>query len=268
MNELWEAFAGAPRSVWQISHLELTVRLILSIGLGGIIGLEREWNNHSAGLRTHILVCAGSTVIMLLSIYGFSSFVLEPNVRIDPARLAAQVISGIGFLGAGAILRNGLTVSGLTTAASIWVVAAIGLCIGAGFYFASILCTILVFFVLQVLNRWEKRMKRMRGDGEIVISVFQGPGTIAKISNEFRDQDIHVHHVKIVAGQPSAPNGAPRKPAQLVYRIRTGNVDKLLDALERIRGLEGIESVELHTHVRKPQTNGAGFDDAAALGPP
>lgn len=106
--------------------------MVLAAVLGGLVGMEREWNNHAAGFRTHILVCLGAATIMLLSIYGFSQFVNEANVRMDPARLAAQVISGVGFLGAGAILRNGPVISGLTTAASVWVVAAIGLCVGAG----------------------------------------------------------------------------------------------------------------------------------------
>src|SRR5690606_33783196 len=95
--------------IWQISYVNLTLRILISAILGGMIGLEREWNNHAACFRTHILVCLGSTSIMLLSIYGFSQFSMEENVRMDPARLAAQVVSGIGFLGAGAILRRGDT---------------------------------------------------------------------------------------------------------------------------------------------------------------
>jgi len=111
--------------VWHIGYAEMTFRLVLALALGGLIGFEREWGGHPAGFRTHILVCLGSAVVMLLSEYGFSQFAAEPNVQMDPARLAAQVISGIGFLGAGTILRTGFTISGLTTAASLWVVAAI-----------------------------------------------------------------------------------------------------------------------------------------------
>src|SRR5690554_5987686 len=91
--------------LWEISYLDASLRILLSLVLGGLIGLEREWHNHAAGLRTHILVCVGATIIMLLSIYGFGDFAGEFNVRMDPARLAAQVVSGIGFLGAGAIIR-------------------------------------------------------------------------------------------------------------------------------------------------------------------
>lgn len=111
----WAGLSFATASVWEITHLELALRMILAVVLGGLIGIEREWSNHAAGFRTHILVCLGSATIMLLSSYGFSQFVNEGSVRMDPARLAAQVISGIGFLGAGAILRNGNMIKGLTT---------------------------------------------------------------------------------------------------------------------------------------------------------
>ncbi|MGZ9586492.1 MgtC/SapB family protein [Paenibacillus marinisediminis] len=142
--------------VWQISQYEISLRIIISIIVGGVIGFERELGNHSAGFRTHILVCVGSTLIVLLSTYGFAQFANEPNVRLDPARLAAQVISGIGFLGAGTILRTGFVISGLTTAASLWVVAAIGLAVGAGFYYAAVLTAVAVVVVLFFFNQFEK----------------------------------------------------------------------------------------------------------------
>lgn len=118
---------------WVIDQVHITIRLVLALFLGGLIGFEREVSSHAAGLRTHILVCVGSALVMLLSMYGFSAFVNEVNVRLDPSRLAAQVISGIGFLGAGTIIFNGRSITGLTTAASLWVVAGIGLAVGAGF---------------------------------------------------------------------------------------------------------------------------------------
>lgn len=111
---------------WIIDDSHIILRLLLSMLLGGFIGFERERSNHAAGLRTHIMVSLGSTLIMLLSIYGFADFIKEANVRIDPARLATAVITGVGFLGAGTIMFTGKSITGLTTAASIWVVAAIG----------------------------------------------------------------------------------------------------------------------------------------------
>ncbi|OPA74346.1 magnesium transporter MgtC [Paenibacillus selenitireducens] len=139
---------------WVIDNLHVTIRLLLAMLLGGLVGFEREHNNHAAGLRTHILVCVGSTLIMLLSIYGFAQFV---TLNRDPARLAASVITGIGFLGAGTILFTGKSITGLTTAASLWVVAAIGLAIGAGFYYAAVAATLLVLLNLWVLNKIEQK---------------------------------------------------------------------------------------------------------------
>ncbi|WP_028609121.1 MgtC/SapB family protein [Paenibacillus harenae] len=158
-------------SVWQIGLTEMALRLLMALGLGGLIGLERELGGHSAGFRTHILVCLGSAVIVLLSIYGFADFASEPNVRLDPARLAAQVISGVGFLGAGTIMRNGFGVSGLTTAASLWVSAAIGLAAGAGFYVGAVIATLLVVISLFALNKLEKRFSRGKMLHELKITV-------------------------------------------------------------------------------------------------
>lgn len=149
--------ADAMINPWIIDNFHLTLRLLLAMLLGGLVGLEREQANHPAGLRTHILVCLGSALIMLLSIYGFADFVNEPNVRMDPVRLGAAVITGIGFLGAGTIIFTGKSIAGLTTAASLWVVAAIGLAVGSGFYYASIITTVLVIVNLFVLSKLEKR---------------------------------------------------------------------------------------------------------------
>ncbi len=119
-----------------ISEWEIAARLGLTCILAGLIGLERESQGRPAGLRTHILVSLGSCLMMIISKYGFYGF-----DNIDPARLAAQVVSGIGFLGAGTILREGSSVKGLTTAACLWEVAGIGLAIANGMYFAGLLTT-------------------------------------------------------------------------------------------------------------------------------
>lgn len=129
-----------------ITEYEIALRLFLACIFGGILGYERERNDSPAGFRTHILVSLGSALIMVLSMYGFNDFI---SVNKDPARLAAQVVSGIGFLGAGTILRDETSIKGLTTAASLWVVAAIGLAAGAGFYFSALFVTVLVFVTLD-----------------------------------------------------------------------------------------------------------------------
>lgn len=137
---------------------QVILRLILAVILGGLIGVEREIRKRSAGLRTHILVCVGAALIMLTSTYVFDIY--KDIANIDPARIAAGVITGIGFLGAGAIIRGGDTVHGLTTAATLWVVAAIGIAIGCGFYLAAVTSTILVLIVLWVIRGIEYRFSK------------------------------------------------------------------------------------------------------------
>jgi len=129
---------------------QIILRLVLSVFLSGLIGLERQMHRRTAGLRTHILVSLGSCLIMLTSLYVFDIY--KDKVPLDPARIAAGVITGIGFLGAGAILREREGVKGLTTAASLWVVAGIGLAVGCGFRNAAIYTTILVLIVLFFLR--------------------------------------------------------------------------------------------------------------------
>lgn len=136
-----------------LSNLVIVERLIFSVLLSGLIGLERQLHRRAAGLRTHILVCIGSTLIMLTSMYIFDIY--KGITSIDPSRIAAGVITGIGFLGAGTIIRYGEEVRGLTTAASLWVVAGVGLAVGCGFYVAAFATTILVLLVLLLLRQIE-----------------------------------------------------------------------------------------------------------------
>ena len=130
-----------------LSFGELVLRLGLTLALCGLIGLERESRDQVAGLRTHILVGLGAALFTLVSAYGFEEFLRGGDSafpRYDPTRIAAQVVSGIGFLGAGAIIRQGFNVRGLTTAAALWIVAAIGMAAGAGYYVAAAATTVLV----------------------------------------------------------------------------------------------------------------------------
>src|SRR3982750_701332 len=133
------------------------LRLSVAAGLGGAIGLERELRERGAGLRTHLVVCVGSALFTLVSAYAFTA------PRVDPTRIAAQIVSGIGFLGAGAIIRQGLSVRGLTTAATLWLVAAIGMASGAGYYDAAIIATLGALFTLGPLRVLAYRVTRRRG---------------------------------------------------------------------------------------------------------
>ncbi len=140
-------------------HLELLVRILIGTLLGGAIGYERDLHGRPAGLRTHALVALASATFMVVStrfIY-FQHYGKDDLVMIDPSRIAASVVSGIGFLGAGAILRDGITIRGLTTAAGLWLVAAIGMAAGGGMYVESVFATVLGLAALTLLRRFEDR---------------------------------------------------------------------------------------------------------------
>ena len=137
-----------------LSDLDVLGRLVVAAALGGAIGVEREIRDREAGIRTHLLVALGSGLFTIISAYGFHAFLTSGDavVRADPTRIAAQIVTGIGFLGAGAIIREGLSVRGLTTAGSLWVSAAIGMAAGAGWYTAAIATTVLTIFALWPLR--------------------------------------------------------------------------------------------------------------------
>lgn len=141
-----------------LTDLEIVIRLILAAVLSGLIGLEREVHGRAAGFRTHILVCVGSALIMMTSLHVFSLYRGLANA--DPARIAAGVVMGIGFIGAGTIMRFKASVKGLTTAASLWTIAGIGLAVGSGFYNGAIITTAIVLIVLVFFSRLERAIMR------------------------------------------------------------------------------------------------------------
>jgi putative Mg2+ transporter-C (MgtC) family protein len=150
-----------------ISSGEIVVRLVVAAALTGAIGLERELRERTAGLRTHMLVGVGAALFTLVSAYAWSDFVFDRTrgTAFDPTRIAAQIVTGIGFLGAGAIIRQGLSVRGLTTAAGLWVVAAIGTAAGAGFYAAALVTTGIAVLALGPFRWLEGSLSRLRREG-------------------------------------------------------------------------------------------------------
>ena len=147
---------------------------------GSVIGYERERLQWAAGLRTHMLVCVGSCLIVIVSAYGFAE-ALGPHVVLDPSRIAAQVVSGIGFLGAGTILLRGEVVKGLTTAASLWAVAAIGLAVGAGLYVAAVATTIIVLTILAGVKPLEERVRERVQTRQVTVLARRGEMSIATL---------------------------------------------------------------------------------------
>jgi putative Mg2+ transporter-C (MgtC) family protein len=171
-------------SIPSLNWDEALLRLALAAVLGGLIGVERELRVREAGLRTHLLVSLGAAAFTIVGAYGFHDFIASGDavVRTDPTRIAAQVVTGIGFLGAGAIIRQGLSVRGLTTAATLWVVASVGMAAGAGYYSAAVITTGVVVAALWPLRIIAYRiLHRFRSeDGRLLVALPAGepPGAV------------------------------------------------------------------------------------------
>lgn len=216
----------------QITDYEIALRLLMACVFGGIVGFQRELNDSPAGFRTHILVCMGSALIMVLSMYGFSDFI---SVNKDPARLAAQVVSGIGFLGAGTILRDGASVKGLTTAASLWVVSAIGLAAGAGFYFSSCLVTFLVFITLD--RSFEYFL--FRNKHILIIVSVNGTCIVKEINRTLESHKIISQNTSMMLLNEE------KNKTTFHYTLRTPfdrkNIEKIIEDLSEIDGIYSVE---------------------------
>lgn len=234
---------SALHNPWFIDEVDILIRLSLALLLGGLIGLEREQSNHAAGLRTNILVCLGACLLMLLSIYGFSDFVEEPNVRVDPARLAAAVITGVGFLGAGTILFTGKSITGLTTAASLWVVAAIGLAVGAGFYFASASVTVMVLLTLWLFNKLEKRYIKAKKEQLISVHAADLSSVMNKLNSvlDHRKVVIKKMYMEDVADSDKRDEKLTKLVLHVIMPQRKN--EKLMQLLDELKKLEGIRWV-------------------------
>ncbi len=188
-----------------LDQLALLGRLLLAAVLGDVVGLERELSGKPAGLRTNLLICVGAALLMDLSI-AVAALANLPNeqagaiFRADPARIAAQIVSGIGFLGAGTILQARGNIIGLTTAATIWVVAAIGMAVGAQAYVEAVGATILVYLSLGALNRMEIALSSRRSFRRYVVAVDPDPELLAAIEATFRTGGLNVETASVEKG--------------------------------------------------------------------
>nr|PZN05290.1 MAG: methyltransferase [Bacillota bacterium] len=220
-----------------MTSTDILLRIFLSVLLGGIIGIERESVNRPAGFRTHVLVCTGSTLTMLVSIYMFEKY--RALTSIDPARIAAQVVSGIGFLGAGTIIRVGPTVKGLTTAASLWTVGSIGLAIGSGFYIAAIVATLFTFLTLISLSRIEDFIIGKKLLHSIYLIVDDKPGQVGKIGTILGEMGVSIKKIRI-------ENNAEQEDSKVaIYLlIRLPSNVKLDDIISRFSQIDGVYSIE------------------------
>jgi len=181
-----------------IPWTEILMRLALAAFFGGIIGLERERKDWAAGLRTHMMVSVGASLTMMVSAYGFSEVLGTPNIVLDPSRIAAQVISGIGFIGAGTILflKEGV-VRGLTTAAGLWTVAAIGLATGGGMYFAAFVATAIAIIILWLLQPVEKKFLSKFEQKTIRIITLERAKSIEVVDKLFQTSALNISSCNI-----------------------------------------------------------------------
>lgn len=222
--------------------LMMVVRLVVAAILGGVVGIERGSGDRPAGFRTHILVCVGSALFMLVSMYGFDALNPEAaagetdlGARRDSARIAAQVVSGIGFLGAGTILHEGMTIRGLTTAASLWMVSAIGLAVGSGMLFLSVAATAITMITLVTFHTWEKRFAaNSRSDRRFVrITIANRSGAITDITSYLSLMGVQVKSLNVKKS---------RDKADLVIELYL-KLGKELESADFIRGMQNIDGV-------------------------
>lgn len=217
---------------------DVTIRIVLAAALGGAIGLERELREREAGLRTHLLVSVGAAVFTLVSAYGFADFRygLDTGLTLDPTRIAAQIVTGIGFLGAGAIIRQGLSIRGLTTAATLWVVAAIGLASGAGYYSAAVVGTAIVLFSLWPLRLFAYHVVlRLRPElGRLAVTL--PPGTsAAPLLEELERAGVRIDALQIDESDTQRV---------VVAEIHVPERVQGAELVDRVRELEGVRRVE------------------------
>jgi len=225
------AIFSSTEITWQVA----LVRILVSFFIGMLIGIERETHDQPAGLRTHILISIGATVVMLISIFIPQTFTNLQNG--DPGRIAAQVVSGIGFLGAGAILKYGADVKGLTTAASIWAMAALGLAVGAGMYIIGFIGAAVILFALTVMNLFEKRVFKERTVRKIELYIKKKDSNIQALKDILKGQDIRI----ISTGFERNINDANDKIVFLVGVTRKIDIQKLSNNFEKQAGIVSIK---------------------------
>jgi putative Mg2+ transporter-C (MgtC) family protein len=223
-----------------ISPEQIVLRLVVAAILGGLVGLERERLEWAAGMRTHALVSLGSTLFMVVSIFGFSDILNERHVILDPSRVAAQVASGIGFIGAGTIIFRREIVKGLTTAASIWAVAAVGLAVGGGMFLAAGAATILALALLVLAKPLKARIFPNRKEARRVRLVVERGTPLAELRNEIEAAEVPLERIVVRPGSADEEDDA----AELVLSkgSREEELLALMDGLRRVSGVREVNS--------------------------
>lgn len=229
-----------------IEYWEILIRLFLAIILGGMIGFERERLKRPAGFRTHVLVCAGSALIMMVSAYGFSGQIGE-GFEVDPGRIAAGVVTGIGFIGAGTILQQRGSIRGLTTAATIWVVSGVGLAVGIGFYLGAIITTIFVLGSLLLLSNFEKKFKARKSEKNLQVVAIDQPGLLGRIAAVLGELMVNIRRSEL--GNPVREEETGEEQITIEFMVEVPYDLDLKELFSRLYNLEGLIEVQWQEEV-------------------
>ena len=248
-----------------ISPLDTVVRIAAALLCGLIVGLERERLERAAGIRTHALVAVGAALITIISAFGFSDVITPERtayIRMDPSRVAAQIVSGIGFLGAGVIIFRTNTITGLTTAASVWTVAGIGMACGGAMFWAAGIATAAVLFLQIAVRPLEYRLFAHHHPHTLAIRLSPAPGRVAAVEQVVERSRIPLRGLRLRPGQEG-------EDARLEVALGTAPESALLALLERLGALDGVRSISYRRTRMRFSFNGgsaAGGSDGAADG--
>lgn len=222
-----------------LSTEQIILRLVVAAVLGAVVGLERERLDWAAGLRTHMLVCLGASLFMIVSSFGFMEILKHPNVSLDPSRVAAQVVSGIGFLGAGTIMFRRDMILGLTTAASLWAVAAVGLAVGGGLYAAALFTTLLIVIILAWVKPLERRLFQNKRPRSLKL-IIERDASLFDVEAAIEKSDIRLKHIVVQHGE------TPHVHRVEVVLSHT-HQKNLMPLVEQLRALPGVREVSYTT---------------------
>ena len=216
----------------------LEVNGILCAGLfGSLVGLERELHGQPAGLRTHMILAVGAALAAILSI-SYSQFLSNPEMMSDPGRIVAQVVSGVGFLGAGAILRFGVTIKGLTTASSLWTTAIIGIAAGSGFFELAAITTVVVLAILTIINKLEKALLPSFQTHTLKVTLEDRPGIVKELKRVLEERK-----VKLVSLNASMPDKETLKLNMVIRKPADLGMDHLINM---VNGMDEAKSMEIN----------------------
>ena len=218
-----------------VFEAEALLKILIALVCGGIIGYEREHKNRPAGLRTHILVCVGAALVMIVSQYLYG---LYDTGVVEPSRMGASVVSGIGFLGAGTIIRERFSVKGLTTAATLWVVACIGIAVGAGYYLMALIVTVSIFLILVLFRRLERFLKVKPSKATLKITADYSGGLESEIKSILSKSGFKARETKFIKRNDG-------KTVEFTYDITCQSKNAWNDMLETLYSHECIRKADI-----------------------